>query len=52
MRNEWVVQELARVKGLNDDDFMKTVMDYLGRKEIYHSIKKAVKKKALDLEVI
>ena len=51
MRNEWIVQELIRVKGLKDDDFMKTALEYLGRKEIYYLIKKAVKNKSLALEV-
>jgi len=52
MRNEWIVQELIRVKGLKDDEFMKTALEYLGRKEILHSVKKEIKNKALTLEVI
>lgn len=52
MRNEWTMQELGKVKGLNNDEFMKTAMEYLGRKEIYSLIKKAVKAKALTMEVV
>jgi len=50
-RAEWLMAELKRVRGLNDPDFLQEALDYLGRKYIFHSIKKAVKEKSNTLEV-
>jgi len=50
-RSEWLFNELKRVRGLNDPDFLREALDYLGRKEIFYSIKKAVKEKSNKLEV-
>jgi len=50
-RAEWVFNELKRVRGLNDPDFLREALAYLGRKEIFYSIKKAVREKSNTLEV-
>jgi hypothetical protein len=50
-RAEWLMAELKRVRGLNDSDFLREALDYLRRKDIFHSIKKAVKEKSNTLEV-
>jgi len=48
-RNKWMIDEIHRVRAMNDHEFAMYALSTMGRKDMWHFLKKHIKLKSLEV---